>query len=224
MTEILNTTTSHHRLSAVGEDESASTHDRLLSSAALLFAERGYGGTSMADIAERVGVRKASLYNYYPSKEDILMELLHRGLEAAQECCLPALHEDGPFAERLWQHFRATVRFATEQADLVVIFRVAATQIGGELGERANALVAEHRSRLRHELVGFFREAVAAGAVVEADPQDLAYVFRMFSNGVLTGHLGVCDVDERLAEERLERIWNLFWNGIGGTPTEEDLK
>ena len=48
-----------------------------------------------ADIAERVGVRKASLYNSYPSKDELLMELLRRSLTAANEYCLHGLDAPG---------------------------------------------------------------------------------------------------------------------------------
>lgn len=195
--------------------EERSTHARLLSASAALFAERGYSGTSMADIAERVGVRKASLYNYYDSKEALLMDLLQRGLDDWLAACLPALEGEGDHGERLWRHFRATVRLTVEEPELVAIFRIAANQIGGELGERAQELATSQRQRHRESLSRFFAEAVDAGAVAPADPEDLSYVFRMFSNGVLTGHLGACDVDERLGEERLERVWQLFWSGLG---------
>lgn len=196
-------------------DPAASTHDRLLSAAATLFAERGYGGTSMADIAEQVGVRKASLYNYYPSKEEILMDLLHRGIDAWAGACAPALEAPGTHGERLWRHLRAAVRFAVDHPEAVSIFRIAATQIGGELGERAMAEVNRHKADHRRALEAFFARAVEAGEVRTADPRELAYVFRMFANGVVTNQLGGChDDDEVLSDERLRRVWDLFWNGI----------
>ncbi len=195
--------------------ESSPTHARLLEVAAALFAERGYGGTSMADIAEGVGVRKASLYNYYASKGDLLMDLLRRGLEGGPESTvLATLDGDAPHGERLHAFFRAAVRFATEQPALVAVFRVAATQLHGDLGERAEEVVCDHRERQRRRLAEFFADAVEAGAVASADPDDLSYVFRMFLNGVLIGHVGGCHIDESLSEERLERVWEVFWSGL----------
>ena len=47
----------------------------ILSEAAKLFKQRGYGGTSMRDLAEKVGMEAASMYNYIRSKDDILEEL-----------------------------------------------------------------------------------------------------------------------------------------------------
>ena len=54
----------------------ASARDEILDAAAALFAERGYAGTSTRSIAERVGIRQASLYYHFAGKDEILLELL----------------------------------------------------------------------------------------------------------------------------------------------------
>ncbi|MBB4741745.1 AcrR family transcriptional regulator [Actinoplanes octamycinicus] len=53
-----------------------SARDEILDAAAELFAERGYAATSTRMIAEMVGVRQASLYYHFKTKEQILAELL----------------------------------------------------------------------------------------------------------------------------------------------------
>src|SRR5919197_1439659 len=50
--------------------------------AARLFAERGYQGTSLADLAAQLGVQKPSLYHHIASKEDLLWEVAWEGAEA----------------------------------------------------------------------------------------------------------------------------------------------
>lgn len=55
---------------------SASARDEILDAAAELFAQRGYAATSTRLIAERVGIRQASLYYHFANKEKILAELL----------------------------------------------------------------------------------------------------------------------------------------------------
>jgi AcrR family transcriptional regulator len=50
--------------------------------AARLFAERGYQGTSLADLAAALGVQKPSLYHHIASKEDLLWEVAWEGAEA----------------------------------------------------------------------------------------------------------------------------------------------
>ena len=60
-----------------GEDEpvAATTRDRILDVALDLFIDQGYDGTSLRQIADRLGITKAALYYHFEAKEDILMAL-----------------------------------------------------------------------------------------------------------------------------------------------------
>lgn len=202
-------------------EATATTHQRLLTAAAALFAERGYSGTSMADIAERVGVRKASLYNYYPSKEEILMHVLRQGIRAWGEASGGELEGDAPVGERLWRHLLAAVRFVGERPELVAIFRVAATQIGGELGERAMAEVREFKEGHQRQLEAVFERAIADGEVRSGRAAEHAFVLRTFANGVVGNQLRACEGDEQLSEDELRRVWELFWHGLAAEGSEE---
>lgn len=52
------------------------TRQAILDAALSLFAEKGYFGTSLRDIATAVGVRESALYNYYPKKEALFEALI----------------------------------------------------------------------------------------------------------------------------------------------------
>ena len=53
-----------------------STKEKILDAALTLFAENGYNGTSVGQIAKAVGIKAPSLYKHYKSKEDILNALI----------------------------------------------------------------------------------------------------------------------------------------------------
>ena len=53
-----------------------STKERILEEALTLFAENGYDGTSVEEIAKHVGIKAPSLYKHYKGKEDILNALI----------------------------------------------------------------------------------------------------------------------------------------------------
>jgi Bacterial regulatory proteins, tetR family len=59
-------------LVAVPERDGVRTRARILEVAQELFTERGYAGTSIADIAGELGTSKAALYYHFKSKEQIL--------------------------------------------------------------------------------------------------------------------------------------------------------
>ena len=58
--------------------ESSSTADRLIMAAMRLFAEKGYGSTSVADILREAGANSGSLYHAFPTKQDLLLAVLRR--------------------------------------------------------------------------------------------------------------------------------------------------
>ena len=65
-----------------------------------LFIEKGYDGTSLREIAEKLGVTKAALYYYFESKDDILLALHMRIHEFGQRAFLSM--GDGPVTLEQW--------------------------------------------------------------------------------------------------------------------------
>jgi len=51
--------------------------ESIVEKAAELYAERGFLGASLSDLAQVCGVSKSLIYHYYPSKEDILFDVMH---------------------------------------------------------------------------------------------------------------------------------------------------
>ena len=54
------------------------TKERIIEEALRLFSEKGYAGTSMSDIAERLKITKAALYKHYSGKREIFQKILDR--------------------------------------------------------------------------------------------------------------------------------------------------
>jgi AcrR family transcriptional regulator len=53
--------------------------------AAQIFRDRGYDATSVSDIAKALGITKAGLYHYFESKEALLLEITHYGLDRVRD-------------------------------------------------------------------------------------------------------------------------------------------
>ena len=69
------------------------TKERILETALEMFAQSGYLGTSMSDIAEKLGITKGALYKHYTSKQEILDSIVERmsrsDFERAEEYEMP---------------------------------------------------------------------------------------------------------------------------------------
>ena len=57
------------------------THDKIIEVAIRIFAEHGYAGTSMREIAEKLNITKAALYYHFPGKEEIFKACLSHSIE-----------------------------------------------------------------------------------------------------------------------------------------------
>jgi AcrR family transcriptional regulator len=71
--------------------EGRQTRQAILDAALKLFAENGYYGTSLRDIATAVGVRESALYNYFPGKEALFEALIVADHEYKTERLAPLL-------------------------------------------------------------------------------------------------------------------------------------
>ena len=76
--------------------ESRPTADRILDAAEVCFARRGFDGTTLRDIAERVGIRIPSLYNHFDGKQSIYAAVLTRGLAPILQMLARAVEDDEP--------------------------------------------------------------------------------------------------------------------------------
>ena len=87
-------------LDKVESREAVSTRERILDVALDLFTEKGFDGTSLREIAERLSVTKAALYYHFASKDDILMAL-HMRLHELGKDALSRMTEE-PVSLELW--------------------------------------------------------------------------------------------------------------------------
>lgn len=78
----------------------------ILDAAIAVMAEHGYHGTSVRDIAERAGVSPAALYHHFASKQQVLVTIMERGIEALLQRTRSALDAAG---ERPADRLRALV-------------------------------------------------------------------------------------------------------------------
>src|SRR5438045_8670775 len=90
--------------------------EELTRTAARLFADRGYHGTSLADLAEALGIQKASLYHHIDSKEDLLWVVARAGA-ASFHAALDAVPEGLPARAKIRLALRGQLRVGRQQTD-----------------------------------------------------------------------------------------------------------
>lgn len=94
----------------------------IVDAAARVFAERGYHGASTQDIADLLGMRQASLYYYFDSKEAALEEVCALGTSGFIETAQQILKSDRPAEERLRALLAAHITPLGDRADYMLTF------------------------------------------------------------------------------------------------------
>jgi AcrR family transcriptional regulator len=142
------------------------TRGRILHAALALFAEYGFHGASIRDLAGRVGITSATLYAHYPSKEHVLAELVRLGHEELHRRLQRALVAAGPGpAAQLAALVRAHV---LAHADYPLLAMVANGELHALSADKAAPALAL-REQSRQLLLQVLHHGVATGAFAVAD-------------------------------------------------------
>ncbi|MGW0045318.1 TetR/AcrR family transcriptional regulator [Rhodococcus sp. NPDC003348] len=136
------------------------TRGRLLDAARTLFAQRGVVGTPVDDIADLAGVSRATFFNYFPSKDDLLAALYASHMSSLAAVIDDLLGRDLTTEERIVGVFTDFVR-ATE--DLPGYLRAVTGEFERDL---ASPTISVERTELfNDELLRILNPGIARGEV-----------------------------------------------------------
>ncbi|MEY4365705.1 MAG: hypothetical protein RLZZ305_1049 [Actinomycetota bacterium] len=151
------------------EGETRSTRDLILDEAVRCFAERGYEGTSLNDIAAGVGIRRPSLLHHFASKETLYGELFERILSDWLERVNIAVALDASGWDKVELVLRAGFALFEDNPDYVRLMRREALDGGAHLGiDLASVL-----RPLFDAAAEYLRTQMEAGVLRQLDPRHL---------------------------------------------------
>ena len=190
------------------ERRSAELRERLFRSALALFANKGYAETTVEDITEAADVGKGTFFNYFPSKEHILMAFGEMQLAKLESVISEAQKSDRPMPEVL----RMLVLRMTEEpvrnpamVRALLQANLASVPVRGEM-----LRIHEQNRRLIGRLI---RHGQERGEIrTDLPAAEIAQVFRQMVFGTLMFWSLVGD--ETLVT-RIETAIQLLWGGIG---------
>lgn len=195
------------------------TREAIIVEARRCFAEHGYEGTSLNEIAEAVGIRRPSLLHHFPSKEAIYAEVFRISLA---EWSVRVEDAVGRGVEG-WQKVDLVIttgfRFFEENPEFVRIISREALDDGANLGIDLGAALRPYLQRA----MGWFEREIAAGHFRRVDTEQLlitAYsiMFGYFSEApFLTSLLDRDPTSPEALEARLKHVRNLFHVALSPT-------
>ncbi len=188
--------------------------DGLLSSAARVFAQRGYHRTSMRDLARASGISLAGVYYYVQSKEELLFLIQHRNFEAVLDGMRQALAGVSDPVDRLARFIDNHLDyFATHMAEMKVLSHEAGA-LTGEYLQRVNDMKREYT----RALMDILAEIEKTHGPAHANRRVAAYSLFGMMNWIYNWYDPLGDVGVELLSQTICR---LFLGGYVGLPVSE---
>jgi len=144
--------------------------EEILAAADAAFAKHGFRGASLATIAQEVGLSQPGLLHHFPSKEDLLLEVLRYRDERQREWVAQAVEEADSYAEALLELCAANAR----TPGLVRLFTVLGAE-GVDDDHPAHELFKRRYRELRELVASRFETEQHEGRLAaDVDPETLA--------------------------------------------------
>ena len=155
-----------------------STKEKILDEALICFAENGYKGTNLRDLAARTGLSKSALYKHFVSKEDIWNAILDR-MEAyySEQFGSPEnIPETPKSCDELLQLSMRMIDFTIHDRKVILIRRLLLTEQFHD--ERALHFATLHfLTGIKAIYTKIFAEMMEKGILKEDDPETLAFAY-----------------------------------------------
>ncbi len=172
--------------------------DNIFAAARLEFADKGFAGSRMEDIARRVGISKAALYLQFPSKEALFRALSEELIAQTLPMLVPEDFGDTPAPELLRSLIAAALARLTS-GEIAFVPRLIIGE-GGNFPELARFYLDHGISKVLGVMERVIRHGVARGEFVCADPY---HASRSVAGGII-----------------LSALWRIVFEPVGGTPLD----
>jgi AcrR family transcriptional regulator len=144
-----------------GGDRYQDQRKQAIRSAAAVFAEKGFHGSSTRDIAERLGIKQGSLYYYFKSKEEALGEVCLFGIEEYVSRMQDIAGSDQPFEAKLMATVTSHLSSYRERNEALKVYNDERLY----LPEARRKKLKQMGSQYRQQLEGIFEDGKKEGVL-----------------------------------------------------------
>jgi len=191
-----------------------STREKIKEAALHLFAEKGFVGMTMSEIAKEVGIKAPSIYAFYKNKQDLFLELYEDVLRDHSTIVAKQVDENVSIREQLYTLLKTTVdyQFETEQKNKIVIRLISFPP--DFLEDEILIKFQEFETNEKKHIEQLLQIGIAQNEVKKLDLSFMSDTFLCLMDGLFWEM-------QRLSKEkmyqRVERVFEVYWSGIEAT-------
>ncbi|MBM7635051.1 TetR/AcrR family transcriptional regulator [Geomicrobium sediminis] len=189
-----------------------STKERIVYEAMRAFASKGYEGTTLAEIATNVGIKKPSLYNHFKNKDELYLvvaeKVMNELIEELRKSIETFTHQD------LEQHVRQSLEQSCEfiikkhegmMYKRFMIFPPVA------IHKEVKAIVRDGDERMNAQLVTLYNRGIEENQFHHLSKEQFIASYFCLLDGLFTESF---IYEERDFRQRFDHAWDVFWRGV----------
>lgn len=179
----------------------------ILLAGAYLFRRKSFLGTTLDDIALKVGINKATIYYYFENKEQILYEIMSKALDELIKGARTIVSTDASPMEKMESLVKLHLKVGTDSSSLAGVSQFERKNLSPKLLKLYNATRDEYEQIYRELL----NEGMAMNQFQEGDPRMVARFMLGLVNSVITWfkRTGLLSID-KIGEE----VWKFIFYSI----------
>ncbi|GAK08781.1 TetR/AcrR family transcriptional regulator [Geomicrobium sp. JCM 19038] len=189
-----------------------STKERIVYEAMRAFASKGYEGTTLAEIATNVGIKKPSLYNHFKNKDELYLDVaekvMNELIEELRKSIKTFTHQD------LEQH----VRKSLEQSCQFIIKKHEGMMYKRfmifppvAIHKEVKAIVRDGDERMNAQLVTLHNRGIEEKQFHHLSKEQFIASYFCLLDGLFTESF---IYEERDFRQRFDHAWDVFWRGV----------
>ncbi|GAB1154632.1 hypothetical protein YWY31_06570 [Paenibacillus illinoisensis] len=178
--------------------------NQILSAAASVFSVRGVAVAKISDIATEAGLSYGHVYNFFESKEKILLALVQSSQERYTELLLEARGVSGTALDKLSWLIEQYLQKGSTSTNFWIVLQAQATEV---LNPEEKAEINQKAQANRDLLADIIRDGQAEGTIVEGDAVELAtLLLSLFQSTSIWGYRGFGEPSDQAVDIMLRLV------------------
>lgn len=197
-----------------------STKDKLKQAALRAFAQKGYEGATMHEIAEAVGINKASIYNHFNGKEDLFIAV-YQDVAREYERLLKRLIKDSEGLDihgKLLYMFKEYILYYYRNLHISLFWTQTLLLTPPDMRKMLYADISKREAPFEKRMLELLEEGMQQGFIRRDIPSKMLVSYRAMRDGLLHW----MRIMPELSGEWIDVFWKDFWLGINEKSVEFD--
>ncbi|MBP1762526.1 MAG: transcriptional regulator, TetR family [Firmicutes bacterium] len=194
---------------------SISTKEKIKSVTLSLFAQKGYDGTTMSEIANLVGIKKASLYAHFSGKEDLIFSVYEDLAQEYVDLMNRIISESDSMdvQDKLYYMFKQYISYYIDNPEIQAFWNQITLFTPPDISHKFYCHASNYDLKVQQWIETTLSEGINQGLIINGDTKKMAIAYRALREGLLNGMMVNPELN---TVDNIKSLWEYFWFGIKG--------